>query len=112
MTAYVGADGLHSKVRELAFGTQEKFENHIGFCIAAFILDGYEHRDELATFLMPNRTVKSHVFPSGMSKRFSFYVHQRLPALTTNWWGCTRDSATRNIQGDGLGSGRNRVTDE
>jgi 2-polyprenyl-6-methoxyphenol hydroxylase-like FAD-dependent oxidoreductase len=48
MTAYVGADGLHSKVRELAFGTQEKFENHIGFCIAAFILDGYEHRDELA----------------------------------------------------------------
>jgi len=44
----VGADGLHSKVRELTFGEQGQFENHLGFYIAAFILDGYEHRDELA----------------------------------------------------------------
>lgn len=43
----VGADGLHSKVRDLAFGAQEQFEKHIGFYIAAFILKGYQPRDEL-----------------------------------------------------------------
>jgi 2-polyprenyl-6-methoxyphenol hydroxylase-like FAD-dependent oxidoreductase len=27
----VGADGLHSRVRELVFGPQEKFENYLGY---------------------------------------------------------------------------------
>lgn len=44
----VGADGLHSKVRELTFGAQDQFEDHLGFYVAAFMVDGYEHRDELA----------------------------------------------------------------
>ena len=44
----VGADGLHSKVRELTFGPQDKFEKHVGFYVAAFILPGYRPRDELA----------------------------------------------------------------
>ena len=44
----VGADGLHSKVRELAFGSQDQFEKHLGFYVAAFILPAYQPRDELA----------------------------------------------------------------
>ncbi len=44
----IGADGLHSRVREMTFGPQEQFEKHIGYYVAAFILQGYQPRDELA----------------------------------------------------------------
>ncbi len=43
----VGADGLHSRVRELAFGPQNKFENYLGYKVAAFEVKGYRPRDEL-----------------------------------------------------------------
>lgn len=42
----VGADGLHSRVRSLAFGAQERFENHLGMVVAAFDVTGYRPRDE------------------------------------------------------------------
>jgi 2-polyprenyl-6-methoxyphenol hydroxylase-like FAD-dependent oxidoreductase len=32
----VGADGLHSKVRELAFGPEERFHHYLGRCFAGF----------------------------------------------------------------------------
>ncbi|MGC1373441.1 MAG: FAD-binding domain [Candidatus Sulfotelmatobacter sp.] len=43
----VGADGLHSRVRELVFGPQEKFEKYLGYKAAAFETAGYRPRDEL-----------------------------------------------------------------
>ena len=43
----VGADGLHSRVRELTFGPEDRFERFLGFKAAAFGIDGYEPRDEL-----------------------------------------------------------------
>ncbi|HEY5254116.1 MAG TPA: FAD-dependent monooxygenase, partial [Acidobacteriaceae bacterium] len=43
----VGADGLHSRVRELAFGPEKSFEKYLGFKVAAFVVDGYQPRDEL-----------------------------------------------------------------
>jgi 2-polyprenyl-6-methoxyphenol hydroxylase-like FAD-dependent oxidoreductase len=42
----VGADGLHSRVRLLAFGAQERFENHLGMVVAAFDVADYRPRDE------------------------------------------------------------------
>ena len=44
----IGADGLHSTVRRLAFGPDEQFERHIGYYVAAFDAEGYRPRDELA----------------------------------------------------------------
>lgn len=44
----VGADGLHSHVRELVFGPESHFEKYLGFKVAAFEVDGYSPRDELA----------------------------------------------------------------
>ena len=44
----IGADGLHSRIRELVFGPEREFEKYLGFKVAAFIADGYQHRDELA----------------------------------------------------------------
>jgi 2-polyprenyl-6-methoxyphenol hydroxylase-like FAD-dependent oxidoreductase len=42
----VGADGLHSRVRRLMFGPEEKFEVPLGYHIAAFEVKGYRPRDE------------------------------------------------------------------
>ena len=42
----IGADGLHSKVRSLAFGPQRQFEKSLGYAVAAFQVHGYRPRDE------------------------------------------------------------------
>lgn len=43
----VGADGLHSGVRRLAFGEQARLEKYLGYVVAAFEIPGYRPRDEL-----------------------------------------------------------------
>ena len=42
----IGADGLHSDVRKLAFGPQHRFEKHLGYFVAAFEARGYRPRNE------------------------------------------------------------------
>jgi 2-polyprenyl-6-methoxyphenol hydroxylase-like FAD-dependent oxidoreductase len=42
----IGADGLHSPVRKLAFGPQSGFEKRLGYAVAAFEAPGYRPRDE------------------------------------------------------------------
>jgi 2-polyprenyl-6-methoxyphenol hydroxylase-like FAD-dependent oxidoreductase len=43
----IGADGLHSRVRGLVFGSQSQFEKYLGYKVAAFEVQGYRPRDEL-----------------------------------------------------------------
>jgi 2-polyprenyl-6-methoxyphenol hydroxylase-like FAD-dependent oxidoreductase len=43
----VGADGLHSRVRQLVFGPDAGVEVSLGYHVAAFEVDGYRPRDEL-----------------------------------------------------------------
>lgn len=43
----IGADGLHSLTRRLAFGAQAHFETYLGYGVAAFEVSGYRPRDEL-----------------------------------------------------------------
>ncbi len=43
----IGADGLHSTVRELIFGPASQFEKPMGYWVAAFEVAGYRPRDEL-----------------------------------------------------------------
>ena len=59
----VGADGLHSRVRELVFGPMESFEKYLRMRVAAIEVDGYRPRDEL-TFI-------SHTEPKRQISRFS-----------------------------------------
>jgi 2-polyprenyl-6-methoxyphenol hydroxylase-like FAD-dependent oxidoreductase len=42
----IGADGLHSNVRALAFGPENRFEKQLGYMVAAFEVRGYRPRDE------------------------------------------------------------------
>ncbi|HEY4185558.1 MAG TPA: FAD-binding domain [Polyangia bacterium] len=43
----IGADGLHSRVRQLVFGAEARFERFLGIKVAAFQALGYRPRDEL-----------------------------------------------------------------
>jgi 2-polyprenyl-6-methoxyphenol hydroxylase-like FAD-dependent oxidoreductase len=49
----IGADGLHSRVRQLAFGPQSQFEKSLGYTVAAFEVSGYRPRDE-GVYVMHN----------------------------------------------------------
>ena len=70
----VGADGLHSKIRELAFGSQEKLENQVGLYVAAFVLDNYQPREEL--------TYVSHTKPGRQIARVSLRKDRTLFLFT------------------------------
>jgi 2-polyprenyl-6-methoxyphenol hydroxylase-like FAD-dependent oxidoreductase len=59
----IGADGLHSKVRALAFGPEPSNEHSLDCHVAAFRLRGYPHRDEL--------TYVSHTEPKRQVARMS-----------------------------------------
>jgi 2-polyprenyl-6-methoxyphenol hydroxylase-like FAD-dependent oxidoreductase len=55
----IGADGLHSRVRKLVFGPQDRYEKDLGYRVAAFETAGYRPRDELVYILhsAPGRQV-------------------------------------------------------
>jgi 2-polyprenyl-6-methoxyphenol hydroxylase-like FAD-dependent oxidoreductase len=66
----IGADGLHSRVRQLAFGPEERFEVSLGYHVAAFEVDGYRPRDELVYV--------SHSVPGRQISRFSLRENKTL----------------------------------
>jgi 2-polyprenyl-6-methoxyphenol hydroxylase-like FAD-dependent oxidoreductase len=55
----IGADGLHSRVRKLVFGAQDRYEKDLGYRVAAFETLGYRPRDELVYVIhsVPGRQV-------------------------------------------------------
>ncbi|MGP4057133.1 FAD-binding domain [Mycobacterium sp. 4D054] len=55
----VGADGLHSAVRHLAFGPEENYARYLGAKVAACEVTGYRPRDELVyvNYSTPGRQV-------------------------------------------------------
>jgi 2-polyprenyl-6-methoxyphenol hydroxylase-like FAD-dependent oxidoreductase len=59
----IGADGLHSRTRQFAFGPESNFEAALGYHVAAFELEGYQPRDELVYV--------SHAVPGRQISRFA-----------------------------------------
>jgi 2-polyprenyl-6-methoxyphenol hydroxylase-like FAD-dependent oxidoreductase len=55
----VGADGLHSNVRRLAFGAQDQFERPLGCIVGAFEAQGYRPRDDGAyvSYSVPGKQI-------------------------------------------------------
>src|SRR5215471_16941525 len=66
----IGADGLHSNVRRLTFGSQDRFETYLGYYVAAFEVNGYRPRDESA-YVIYNQ-------PSRMLGRFALHDDRTL----------------------------------
>jgi 2-polyprenyl-6-methoxyphenol hydroxylase-like FAD-dependent oxidoreductase len=54
-----GADGLHSAVRGIGFGPEERFERYLGYRVAAFSAPKYPHRSPHAyvTYGEPGRQI-------------------------------------------------------
>jgi 2-polyprenyl-6-methoxyphenol hydroxylase-like FAD-dependent oxidoreductase len=55
----IGADGLHSNVRNLVFGQEASYQRYLGCQVAACVIDGYRPRDEVAyvTHNLPGRQI-------------------------------------------------------
>jgi 2-polyprenyl-6-methoxyphenol hydroxylase-like FAD-dependent oxidoreductase len=53
----IGADGLHSIVRQLVFGSQDRFEKNLSYTVGAFEVSGYRPRDDdvYVTYCQPGR---------------------------------------------------------
>lgn len=63
----IGADGLHSRVRELVFEAETSFEARLGYYAASFFADHYPCRDERAyvSYTVPRRHVARYALRDG-----------------------------------------------
>jgi 2-polyprenyl-6-methoxyphenol hydroxylase-like FAD-dependent oxidoreductase len=77
----IGADGVHSHVRTLAFGDEQQFARLLGYEMAAFILEsplpGVGH-DRFVTMTRPQRQVA--VYPIRGGRMATFFLHASDPA--------------------------------
>lgn len=74
----VAADGVHSRVRELAFGPEREFVRPLGYCAVAFVVEDPDLRNRvgnrLATLSEPGRQVALYPIRSG--RVAAFFVHE------------------------------------
>jgi len=74
----VGADGVHSRVRELAFGPEERFARYLGYHVAAFSAHdaGLSRRigERYQMLTTPNRMVGCYAVGEGGFA--SFFLHR------------------------------------
>jgi len=78
----VGCDGLHSTVRRLAFGPQERFETYLGYFTASFASPGYPHRDAgtYVSYTAPGRQISRYALRGDVSAFFFVWTPERKPA--------------------------------
>jgi 2-polyprenyl-6-methoxyphenol hydroxylase-like FAD-dependent oxidoreductase len=74
----VGADGIHSKVRDLVFGDEKQFIKPLGFHAAAYIFEDADLHNELhGSFKMATVPGKEVAFyPLDGNKVASFFIHR------------------------------------
>lgn len=72
----VGADGLHSCVRTVTFGTELAFERYLGLKVAAFATDGYEPREELIFFMYNEPGVQIARFAMREGKTMFLFIYR------------------------------------
>jgi len=73
----IGADGLHSRVRAIAFGPEKQFEHYLGFIVAAFNAPNYPRRDEdvYVSYCVPGKQVARYTLRDGRTG-FFFMVRE------------------------------------
>ena len=83
----VGADGLHSKVRQIAFGPDSHFEYPMGCHVASFEVAGYRPRDHdpYVAYTEPGRYIARFPVPDDKMLFFMLLRNEYLPdTLPTN----------------------------
>ena len=65
----VGADGLHSKVRAVAFGKHGGYQQYLGYYAAVFVSGGYSQRDEhvYLSYAAPGRQISRFALRNGQT---------------------------------------------
>jgi 2-polyprenyl-6-methoxyphenol hydroxylase-like FAD-dependent oxidoreductase len=78
----IGADGLHSRVRQLAFGAEANFAVPLGYHVAAFEVEGYRPREELVyvSHSMPGRQVSRFSLRQDRTLFLFVFRNEYLPA--------------------------------
>lgn len=77
----IGADGLHSTVRELVFGPQRQFEKELGFVVAACEVTGYRPREELVyvSYNTPGKQVARFALRGDRTLFLFIFAAEHLP---------------------------------
>ncbi|MBI1341920.1 MAG: hypothetical protein GC171_03185 [Terrimonas sp.] len=69
----VGADGLHSNVRNLIFGSEAQFEKYYGYYTASCTIDNFPFKDRaFSMYNVPNKQVALYSFTE--KKTFTFFI--------------------------------------
>ena len=82
--AVIGADGLHSAVRNIAFGAGAKNERFLGFYAASFLTEGYPVREEgtYLSYAAPRRQITRYSLrDDGTGILFVFRSPHEVPGL-------------------------------
>lgn len=77
----IGADGLHSKVRQVAFGPERQYEHPMGCHVASFEVAGYRPRDEAlyVAHTAPGRYIARFPVRDGKTLFFMLLRNEYLP---------------------------------
>lgn len=77
----IGADGLHSKVRQITFGPEEQFEYPMGCHVASFEVAGYRPREEdlYMAYTVPGRYVARFPIRDDKTLFFMLLRNEYLP---------------------------------
>lgn len=75
-----GADGVHSHVRELAFGPESQFNRFLGYYVAAFRLDHHSYNigTSLTIYEEPGRSVWTYSLGQGTLNAMYVFKHEDL----------------------------------
>jgi 2-polyprenyl-6-methoxyphenol hydroxylase-like FAD-dependent oxidoreductase len=75
----IGADGLHSRVRQLVFGPEADFEKYLGYYVASFTVEGYPHRDEgdFVSYGVPGRQIARYALRGNRTAFFFNWAEDR-----------------------------------
>lgn len=79
----IGADGLHSRVRQITFGPEEHFEYPMGCHVASFEVAGYRPRDEdlYVAYTEPGRYVARFPVRDDKTLFFMLIRNEYLPGV-------------------------------
>ena len=75
----VGCDGLHSVVRQIAFGQEQQFEKFLGYYAASFLTTDYPHREELTyvSYGEPGRQISRYALRGNRSAFLFVFSRER-----------------------------------
>jgi 2-polyprenyl-6-methoxyphenol hydroxylase-like FAD-dependent oxidoreductase len=75
-----GADGIHSRVRELVFGAERRFERYLGYYVAAFHIAEHDYNIGSSVNLFEESNRLAWLYPLGNRRLDATYVFRHANA--------------------------------